>query len=185
MALTATLHRLRIALSDADRGVYEALDLRLAQHPSEALRYLYARVLAYALLYEEGIAFSKGLSTTEEPAVWVRAPDGGVRMWIDVGAPSPERLHKASKLAERVAVFTYHDPHRLLREARGKTVHRRDHIEGYALEPTFLDALSEVTDRNASWELVRSGGQLYVTVGGGTFEGRVEPFSFADEGGTR
>ena len=68
MALGATIYRVEIALSDVDRGLYESLDLRLAQHPSESLRYLVTRMLAYALSYEEGIRFSKGgLSSTDEP----------------------------------------------------------------------------------------------------------------------
>ena len=46
MALTATMHHIEVALSDVDRGVYEALDLRVAQHPSESMRYLLTRTLA-------------------------------------------------------------------------------------------------------------------------------------------
>ena len=60
MAITATMHHIEIALSDVDRGVYESLDLRVAQHPSESMRYMLTRTLAYCLSYEEGIAFSKG-----------------------------------------------------------------------------------------------------------------------------
>ena len=60
MALTATVYHLPVQLSDVDRGVYESLDLRLARHPSETMRYLLTRLLAYCLCYEDGIAFSKG-----------------------------------------------------------------------------------------------------------------------------
>jgi uncharacterized protein YaeQ len=37
MALTSTIYRVDLALSDVDRGVYETLELRLALHPSERL----------------------------------------------------------------------------------------------------------------------------------------------------
>src|SRR5438874_12979014 len=97
MALSATVYHLQIELSDVDRGVYEELDLRVARHPSETMRYLLTRVLAYCLCYEEGIAFSKGLSTVEEPPLWVKDAQGNLRVWIEIGTPSPERLHKASK----------------------------------------------------------------------------------------
>ena len=60
MALQSTVYHLQIELSDVDRGVYEALDLRVARHPSESMAYLLTRTIAYALLYEEGIAFSRG-----------------------------------------------------------------------------------------------------------------------------
>src|SRR5690242_12172206 len=107
MALTATLYHWKITLSDVERGVYEALDLRLACHPSESVRYLVTRAIAYALSYEEGITFSKGgVSSTDEPPVLVRDPTGVLLAWIEVGAPSAARLHKASKAARRVALFT-------------------------------------------------------------------------------
>jgi YaeQ protein len=38
MALTATMHHFHVMLSDVDRGVYKALDLRVARHPSESGR---------------------------------------------------------------------------------------------------------------------------------------------------
>ncbi|HEX2657354.1 MAG TPA: YaeQ family protein [Polyangia bacterium] len=166
MALGATLYHLQIDLSDVDRGVYEALDLRVARHPSESMPFLLTRVLAYCLCYEEGLAFSKGLSTTDEPALWIRDAQGNLKAWIEVGTPSAERLHKASKAVPRVVVFTHHDPALLPREAaRGKAIHRADAIEVYALEPKFLAALEAVTDRNARWVLVHTAGELYVTVG--------------------
>lgn len=166
MALGATLYHLTIALNDTDRGVYESLDLRVARHPSETMRYLVSRTLAYALFYEEGIAFSKGLSTTTEPAVWLREPDGRVRLWIDVGNPSAERLHRASKAAQRVVVFTYDAPDRLRRSLAGERIHRADQLELVGVPTSLLDALGDATGRDATWELLHTGGELYVTVAG-------------------
>ena len=48
MALPATVYRLRVALSNVDRAVYETLDLRVARYPS---RRLLTRALAYCLCY--------------------------------------------------------------------------------------------------------------------------------------
>lgn len=45
MAQTATIYVLTIDLSDIDRGVYEALELRIARHPSETAEYMLVRVL--------------------------------------------------------------------------------------------------------------------------------------------
>ena len=73
MALTATVYHFTIRLSDVDRGVYEALDLKVARHPSESDEYMIARVLAYCLEYAEGIAFSRGgLSEPDDPPIAVR-----------------------------------------------------------------------------------------------------------------
>jgi uncharacterized protein YaeQ len=174
MALGATLYHLQIDLSDVDRSVYEALDLRVAQHPSESMRFLLTRVIAYCLCFDEGIAFSKGLSTIEEPALWIRDAQGNLLVWIEIGTPSAERLHKASKASPRLVVFTQNDPAQLQKEAaRGKAIHRAEAIEIYALEPAFLDALAAITDRNTKWGLVHNGGEIYVTVGSKSVTGAV------------
>ena len=174
MALTATVHRLQIELSDVERGVYQPLDLRLARHPSESMPYLLTRVIAYCLCHHEGISFSKGgLSDTDEPPVGIRDLQGVLRTWIDVGTPSAERLHKASKACDRVVVFTHNDPELLRKQARDKPIHKAEAIELYALDPSFLDSLAEVTDRNARWSLTHTEGVLYVTVGERSFSSTV------------
>lgn len=170
MALTATVHHVEASVSDVDRNVYETLDLRIAQHPSETMRYLVTRTLAYCLSYEEGIAFSKGgLSATDEPPIAVRDPTGILLAWIDVGVPSAERLHKASKAARRVAVFTT-ELAQLRRETAGKKIHESEAIDVWPIDPSFVDAVAAKTERKTKLELTRNEGQLYVTIGGTTLE---------------
>jgi uncharacterized protein YaeQ len=172
MALTATMHHVEVTLSDVDRSVYEALDLRLARHPSESTRYLLTRLLAYCLSYEEGIAFSKGgVSSADEPPVSVRDATGLLVAWIDVGSPSAERLHKASKAAGRVALYTHADLALLRREAASRPIHRVEAIEVWRLEPAFLDALEALLDRSMKLEIARNDGRLYVTSRGQVIEG--------------
>lgn len=170
MAQQATVLKIDVQLSDVDRGRYESLELRLARHPSESGRYLVARTLAYCLLFDDGIAFSKGgLSDTDEPPVAIRSLDGRLLCWIDVGAPSAERLHKASKAAGSVVVFTYQDPALLRKEAAQKGVHKGEQIEVWPLDPAFLDAVFAKIGKSTKIEVVRSGGELYVTLEGETF----------------
>ena len=94
------LHRFEISLADVDRNVYQDLDLRVARHPSEDNHYLLTRVLAFALEHKDGLAFSKGLSEADEPAIWNRHGDGRVIDWIEVSAPGADRLHRASKACD-------------------------------------------------------------------------------------
>ncbi len=180
MAQSATMYRLQIDLSDVDRGVYQAIDLRVARHPSESMRYLLTRVVAYCLCYEDGITFSKGLSTTDEPAVWIKDARGDLRAWIEVGTPTAERLHKASKASPRVVVFTQHDPELLKKAARGKPIHKAEAIEVYALDGQFLDAVDAATERNARWAFVHTEGMLYVTSGEASVAGKVTRHSLVD-----
>jgi len=182
MALTATLYRFNIDLSDVDRSVYEQLEVRAAQHPSETSRYLLTRVLAYCLCYEEGIAFSRGLSAADEPALWVKDLQGNTQAWIEVGSPSPERLHKARKAVRRVCVFTHHDVELLKKAVRGKNVHHADEIEVYAVDPAFLDTLGALTERSNDWTLARNDGEIYLTTtkGGQTLATRLSLHSLGD-----
>jgi uncharacterized protein YaeQ len=174
MAQTATVHHVQVTLSDVDRAVYEKLDLRLARHPSESARYLLTRLLAYCLSYEEGIAFSKGgLSATDEPPIAVRDPTGILLSWIDIGAPSADRLHKAAKAARRVALFTHFEPRLLQQEAATRAIHRVEAIDVWRFEPAFLDELENVMGRNAVIEVVRNDGKIYVTANGAVKEGEV------------
>ncbi len=115
MALTSTIYTFDITLSNVDRGVYEALSLRVAMHPSESPEYFTARLFAYCLEYTEGIVFSKGVSDPDDPTIAVRDLTGALRAWIEIGAPDAARLHKAAKASPRVAVYTHRDPAQLQR----------------------------------------------------------------------
>jgi uncharacterized protein YaeQ len=180
VATQATVYHVRIELSDVDRAVYESLDLRIARHPSESMPYFLTRTLAYALLYEEGLAFSKGgLSSADEAPLAIRDLQGNLKAWIEIGTPTADRLHKASKASPRVVVFTQNDPRRLVEEARTRDIHKAEKIEVYALEPKFLDQLGALTDRNAQWMLLRNDGVLYVTVGDKSVSGPVTTHALA------
>ena len=181
MALSATVYHVEIEVSDIERGVYETLDLRIARHPSESMPYFLTRTIAYALLYEEGIAFSKGgLSSADEPPLTIRDLQGNLRVQVEIGTPSADRLHRASKASPRLVVFTQNDPRLLIREAASREIHKADRIEVYALEPKFLDRLGELTDRNSKWTLMRNDGQVYVTVGNETVSGTVTRHTLAN-----
>jgi uncharacterized protein YaeQ len=170
MALGATVYHFEIELSDVDRATYSSLDLRLARHPSESLRYLLTRTLAYCLSYEPGIAFSKGgLSSSDEPPVAVWDDTGALRAWIDVGAPSAKRLHKAAKSAERVALYSSVALPLLVAEASSSPVHRLEEIEVWPLEAAFVDSIADQLDRKQSFALTRSDGTLYLGLGSETF----------------
>jgi uncharacterized protein YaeQ len=175
MALTATPYHVQITLSDVDRGVYEALDLRPARHPSESFRYLMLRTLAYCLSYEEGIQFSKGgLSSSDEPPVNVTDLTGLLQAWIDVGGPSAERLHRASKAARRVILYSAHEWTHLRREASQRAIHRIEDLVVWRVLPGFIDNLEPHITRNTQLSLTRNEGTLYLEVDGKNFETTIE-----------
>ena len=179
MALTATIYHFDIQLADVDRGVYETLSFKAACQPSETEEYLTSRVLAYCLEYAEGIDFSRGIAEPDTPALFVRDLTGALRVWIDVGAPDAARLHKASKAAPRVAVYTHRDPGQLMRQLAGERIHRAAELELYGIDRALIDALVARLDRRNRWELSVTERHLYVTVNGETIEGAVTRFALA------
>lgn len=173
MALTATIYNFSIELSDMDRGVYETLDLKAAQHPSETDESLVARALAYCREYTEGIEFSKGISSPDEPALFVRDLTGRLRTWIEIGAPDAARLHKASKACDRVVVYTHKDPKQMLGNWAGERIHKSESIEVYSFDPTFIGALVGKLDRRMAFSLSITDGHLYVAFADESIDGAI------------
>jgi len=173
MALTATIYNFDIELSDTDRHVYETLALRVARHPSESEEYLVARLIAYLLEYREGIEFSRGVSTPDDPTIAVRDLTGALTTWIDIGTPDAGRLHKASKLAARVAVYTHKDPAQFLKQLAGKTIHNAEALELYGIDRTLISALVARLDRRVAFSVSVSDRELYVSIGSDQLTGSV------------
>lgn len=180
VALSATIHHFDIGLSDVDRNVYETLALKVARHPSEAQDYLVARVLAYCLEYTEGIAFSRGLSDPDEPPIAVRDLTGTLRAWIEIGAPDAARLHKASKAAPRVALYTHKDPAQLQRRLAGERIHRAADLELYAFDTELIAGLAARLERRMAFDLSITDRHLFLSLDGATLSGDVARFSLED-----
>lgn len=170
MALTATMRRFVIALADSDRELYETLDWRVAQHPSESDRYLVARLLARTLEHADGVDFTRGLCVDDEPAVWRRDLRGDLLSWIEVGAPATARLHKATKAAARVAVYGWKQLDALAAALITERVHKATTISLVELDPAFLDTVAATLDRTNHWDLAITGGTLYLSTGSTTHE---------------
>jgi uncharacterized protein YaeQ len=165
LALGATIYTFDIELADSDRAVYQSLNLRVAQHPSETPDYLVTRVLAYCLEHSEGIAFSKGLSDPDDPAISVRDLTGALQVWVDIGLPEPERLHRASKSAPRVAVYTHKDPAQWAVKLAAAKIYRAEKLEVFAFDREWLAQLVARLARRMKFSLARSEGEIYLTVG--------------------
>jgi uncharacterized protein YaeQ len=174
MALPPTMYTFEIEVSDVDRGVYETLALRVPRHPSETEEYLVTRVLAYCLEYAEGISFSSGLAEPEEPTLAVRDLTGALHVWVDIGAPDAARMHKASKAAARVVVYTHKDPEKLLRQWAGERIHRAAELELYSVDRALLAEFVARLTRRMAFSLSVTGGHLYLTIDDHVIEGAVE-----------
>jgi uncharacterized protein YaeQ len=164
MAIQSTLYRFTLHISDTDRGVYETREVRVARHPSESIPFFLTRLIAYALNTQEGLEFSGGISNPDDPALFVKDATGQLQCVIEIGNPSARRLHKASKSAPCVRVYTYRDFEILRREMEGESVHKASAIEIFALPPSFLNELGTTLERDNRWDFLVTQKELSITV---------------------
>jgi uncharacterized protein YaeQ len=126
--------------------------------------------LAYALFYEPDLEFTKGISAGDEPDLWLKGADGRALLWVEVGLPDSERLVKASRHCERVALLAY---------GNSLTVWEREHLPKLAgvgnlvsitIDRKFISSLVSRLERNIRWSVTRTEGSLYLAVAGETLE---------------
>jgi uncharacterized protein YaeQ len=169
LAPPTTLYRFLLNFSDIDLGVYKTLDLRLAMHPSESQAYLMSRLLAFVFNEQEYLEFSgEGLGDPDAPALSAKTPGGDILLWIEIGNPSARKLHKATKAARKVKVYTYKDPTLLMKDIHENKVFHAEHIEIVAFDAAFLERLAARLDRKNNWDILIQDGLLQVTVGEAT-----------------
>jgi uncharacterized protein YaeQ len=173
MASAGTLFNFSIDLSKIDAGVYEHLQLRIAQHPSEDAERVVARALAYCLVYEEDLRWGRGLDEADEPALFVKDATDQLLHWIDVGVPSAERMHRAAKAAPHLTVVCHKGPEALIRERAKRRIHNAAEIDVWLIDPELVHALAERLGRGTDWAVVLTGQELMVSVGSETFTGIV------------
>lgn len=174
MALTATMRHFTIELAHIDRQVYETLEFRVAQHPSENTNRVAVRVLAKAIAHEEGLEFGRGLSNVEEPALWQKDALGQIKLWIDVGAPSAQRLHRANKQADKVWVFTDKNSIGLKKEWGGQRIHQAETIPLVQLPTSLTNTLAESIEKQNSWVVTVTDGYLNVGFGNESVDGQLD-----------
>jgi uncharacterized protein YaeQ len=181
MAQPHTLHNISIDLADVDRNVYATFALKVARHPSESDDFLVGRILAYCLEYREGIEFSRGVSSTDEPAIMIRDLTGQVTDWIEMGTPSAERLHKASKATKRVAVYLHRAPGPYLKQLAAERIHRLESIAFVGLDRQLIKELVERLDRRMSLGVSITEGRMFVAIGNDMLDGAIETLSVSGD----
>ncbi len=107
MALKATVFKATLNIADMDRHYYADHHLTLARHPSETDERMMIRLLAFVLNADEGLEFTRGLSTDDEPELWQKNLSGEIELWIELGLPDESRLRKACNRAQKVVLYTY------------------------------------------------------------------------------
>ncbi|TBR38930.1 MULTISPECIES: YaeQ family protein [Dyella] len=161
MALTATIHKAELQISDLDRHYYATHALTLARHPSETEERLMVRLVAFALFADDRLEFGKGLSTDDEPDLWRRDYSGDIEQWIDLGQPDESRVRKACARARDVVVINYGGRGAdVWWDKCGRTLARHDNLTVINIDESTVSSLVALLARGMRLQCLIQDGHL-------------------------
>ena len=166
MALKASIFKLNLDISDMDRHYYANHTLTVAQHPSENDLRMLVRILAFALNAHEDLAMTKGLSSQDEPDVWLKTLSDEIDIWIDLGQPDEKRIRQACGKAKQVRIYTYNDrqagPWFKLMQS---SFTRFKNLTVQQLPQAALEELVQQVDKNMDMQISIQDGEMYISLG--------------------
>ncbi|WP_207063595.1 YaeQ family protein [Motiliproteus sp. SC1-56] len=166
MAQKSKVLRVQLQISDTERHCYESLSLSLAQHPSESDERLLARLLAFALEYEPGLAFGGGISSADEAPIWLRDEHGErVLHWIEIGQPDPKRMRFLSRRCPRISLYCYGPQAMRWWQQHGEGLRDLTGFSAWQLDNEALKALAPGLVAGAELQVTRSEDHLYLGLG--------------------
>lgn len=169
MALKPTIYKFRIALTDMNRDYYDSLSLTIAQHPSENLTRMMARVLAFSMNAQQDLAFTKGLSNIEEPDIWHKTLDDQISLWIDVGEPDPERVKKSTRLARNVRIYSFNTKSDVWWKQNSNKLNLLK-AQVYRLDAEAIETLATYVKRTMDISIMLTGNSAFVSTENGDCE---------------
>lgn len=174
MALKATVFKANLQIADLDRHYYADHALTLARHPSETDERMMVRLLAFALHADEGLAFTRGLSTDDEPDLWCKDLTDAIELWIELGQPDEKRVRRACGRAERVVIYSYDDRAGDVWWAQNRDKFRRfENLSVVSLPSEQTRALSQFAQRTMQLQITVQDGEVWF--GDGTETVQVTP----------
>ena len=109
MAIGASIYKTEVSISNLNTHYYEDLSITLAKHPSENENRLMNRLVAFLLNAHSELEFTKGISTSDEPDIWLKDYSGDVLLWIELGQPELKRVRQSCGKSQKMKIFTYHE----------------------------------------------------------------------------
>ena len=166
MALSATIFKADLSISDMDRNYYADHQLTLARHPSETDERMMVRLLAFALHANEKLSFTKGLCADEEPDLWLKSLTDEIELWIDVGLPDERRVRKACNRASQVYLYIYGGRSAdLWWQRHSQKLQRFANLSVFEIPETTTKELTAHVQRSMKLQCTIQDGELYLSSG--------------------
>jgi len=163
MALKATIFKADLQIADMDRNYYQPHLLTMARHPSEMDERLMVRLLAFAVHADEALSFTKGLSSDDEPDLWLKSLSNEIELWIDIGQPDEKRIRKACGRAKQVAVYCYSSRSAAIWwEQNSSKLQRFDNLRVVNIQNDASKLLANLAQRNMQLQCTIEDGQVWL-----------------------
>jgi uncharacterized protein YaeQ len=166
MALKSTIFRASLTVSDLDRGYFAEHGLTLARHPSETDERLMVRTLAFGLFAHDALQFGRGISTDDEPALWLKDDTGNILLWIELGIPDERLLRRAAGRAKQVVLLAYGGRAvDIWWQKESATLSRLSNLRVLTIAQEDSKALAALADRNMALTCTIQDGQIWFSAG--------------------
>ena len=172
VALSATVFKVELGVSDVDHGYYADHTLTVARHPSETDERMVVRLLAFGLRahrlgdVDGELAFGAGLSTPGVPDLRLADYTGRILEWINVGQPDERALGKAASQADQVLLFPFAAGVSTWWRTVGPKVAKLPNLSVVHIPHEPVQQLAQSVDRRVAAQVMVMEGQVTMTVGG-------------------
>tara|TARA_B100001142_G_C14107597_1_gene567819 strand:+ start:260 stop:679 length:420 start_codon:yes stop_codon:yes gene_type:complete len=133
-----------------------------------------AKLLAFCINAKAGLVFTKGLSSVEEPDIWIRSLDEQTSLWIDVGEPSPDRIKKASRQAGEVKVYSFNSKSDIWWE-QGRSKFAMLKVSVFRFDSQSVKAFTALVERTMDLSITITGDSAFIATDSGECEVAWEP----------
>ncbi|MCG6964993.1 MAG: YaeQ family protein [Chromatiaceae bacterium] len=162
MALSSTIYRCVLQISDLDRGYYQTHNLTIARHPSETDERMMVRLLAFALNADERLSFTRGLSQDDEPDLWLRSLSGDITLWVEIGQPDEKRIKKGCSRSDRVTIYCFqHRSAGVWWKQVSAKLERFAHLSVLKLPEGISEQLASFAERNMDLQCTVQDGEIW------------------------
>lgn len=171
VALSATVFKVDLGVSDVEHGYYADHALTVARHPSETDERMVVRLLAFGLRahrlndVDGELTFGAGLSTPGVPDLRLADYTGRILEWIDVGQPDERALAKAAGQAEQVLLFPFASSVTTWWRTVGPKVAGLPNLSVVQIPHAAVQQLAQTVDRRISAQVMLLEGQVTMSIG--------------------
>lgn len=164
MAIKSTIFKVDLQITDLDRDYYQAHLLTVARHPSETNERMLMRIIAYALHASDELAFTKGISSDDEPDIWEKSLSDEIYLWIDLGQPDEKRIRQACGKSKNVIIYTYNHRSAEIWWSQIKAkLERFKNLSVFNLSVVNPDELESMVDRTIELQCTIQDGQVWLS----------------------